>query len=165
MRAGQSGRLAVSWDQTELDGLESAPMACLKAGSVWAWRGKSLMIDDAVAQRGRADCFEDICVNSIDLQKVGDATGTIVLSNGAQRFTALLYRIEDAEKPVLIFEDTWPERQQEFWIVDVVLVTQAAGAGNQSAASIIALPSRPSMERDIHAVLRLPAANASPIVD
>ena len=140
-------------------------MADLKAGAVWSWRGQFQVVADEDVRRCSGGSAGSLHATLADFGVVEGATGVIVLTNGAQRFMAFLYKIEGAEGPMLVFEGGWPERQQEFWIDDVVQVKQAGGEVNQSGASVIALPSRPSMERDIHAVPRLPAATASPVVD
>ena len=46
MRTGQSGRVAISWAQTELDGLEGAPLSFMAVGAVWSWRGHILCVEE-----------------------------------------------------------------------------------------------------------------------
>ncbi|MDE1132458.1 MAG: hemolysin-type calcium-binding protein, partial [Ascidiaceihabitans sp.] len=39
MKTGLKGTFVVSWSQTEIDGLEAAPVQSLNVGAAWSWRG------------------------------------------------------------------------------------------------------------------------------
>ena len=45
METGFTGTFVISWSQTELDGLVSAPTDALRIGAVWSWHGDSLRLD------------------------------------------------------------------------------------------------------------------------
>ena len=39
MKTGFRGAFVISWSQTEVDGLVSAPVQALSVGAAWSWRG------------------------------------------------------------------------------------------------------------------------------
>lgn len=45
MRTGFEGTFVMSWAQTEVDGLESAPRSALGVGASWSWTGEATRID------------------------------------------------------------------------------------------------------------------------
>lgn len=40
MKTGLKGTFVVSWSQTEIDGLEAAPVQSLNVGAAWSWGGE-----------------------------------------------------------------------------------------------------------------------------
>lgn len=122
MRAGHSGRIAISWTQTELDGLEAAPQSFLKVGAAWSWRGQVHSLAESspqsLALSGQAQENTAKMLKSLvpSLEAADGAMGVVVLTNGAQTFTAHLYLVTGEADPVLVFEDGCPVRDQDFWI-------------------------------------------------
>ncbi len=45
MKTGYRGTFVISWTQTEVDGLENAPVSALGVGSSWRWSGEALRVD------------------------------------------------------------------------------------------------------------------------
>ena len=45
MKTGFSGTFVISWTQTEVDGLEAAPVQSLNVGAAWSWRGDVVRVD------------------------------------------------------------------------------------------------------------------------
>lgn len=45
MKTGFKGTFVISWSQTEIDGLEAAPLDALSIGAAWAWRGDAIRVD------------------------------------------------------------------------------------------------------------------------
>ena len=45
MKTGFRGTFVISWTQTEIDGLEAAPVSALDVGAAWSWRGEALRVD------------------------------------------------------------------------------------------------------------------------
>lgn len=147
MRTGNNGRIAVYWTQTELDGLEAAPLADVFVGSTWSWRGPFLECATA-GQLGIECAGSDInaligspqtAAPSVDLAT--SVFATIELSNGAQSFVADIVRIKGEDRAVLIFEDGCPEREQEFWINSISRAAKSAGDA-QYDANVVAFPTR-----------------------
>lgn len=147
MRTGQSGRIAIFWRQTEIDGLEAAPLSFLSVGAAWSWRGQARFLQNSSVQM--LEGAEEIGPSSATLtqcvqgQNLSDhASGLLVLTNGAQTFTATLFPIAGESAPMLVFEGDFPERDQDFWISEI---TETAGQGNEATGmdeTVIAFPSR-----------------------
>src|SRR6056297_1630916 len=57
MKTGFRGAFVISWSQTEVDGLESAPVQSLNVGTAWSWRGDVVRVDgpNEVLRLERAD--------------------------------------------------------------------------------------------------------------
>ncbi|QEE36601.1 Hint domain-containing protein [Octadecabacter sp. SW4] len=45
MKTGFKGTFVISWSQTELDGLWSAPLDALRVGTAWSWTGDAVRVD------------------------------------------------------------------------------------------------------------------------
>ena len=45
MKTGFRGTFVISWSQTEVDGLEAAPVKNLSVGAAWSWRGDAVQVD------------------------------------------------------------------------------------------------------------------------
>ena len=45
MKTGFRGTFVISWTQTEIDGLEAAPVAALEVGAAWSWHGDAVRVD------------------------------------------------------------------------------------------------------------------------
>jgi len=45
MKTGFRGTFVISWSQTEVDGLEAAPLQSLNVGATWSWRGEAVRVD------------------------------------------------------------------------------------------------------------------------
>ncbi len=147
MRTGQSGRIAIFWRQTEIDGLEAAPLSFLSVGAAWSWRGQARFLKNSSVQmlEGAEDIGSDLatlshCVHVQNLSE--EASGLLVLTNGAQTFTAALFPVAGESAPMLVFEGDCPERDQDFWISEFA---ESAGQGNEATGmdeTVIAFPSR-----------------------
>lgn len=138
MRAGQNGRVAISWTQTELDGLEAAPLAFLVVGAAWSWRGAVAASEQegALVKIGNVNALEAMSAG----QSLGGAyRGTVTLSNGAQSFSADLMEAEYGLH--LVFEGECPPRDQDFWISDVVSFQVQTGSGSADE-TVIAFPAQ-----------------------
>ncbi len=121
MRTGYNGQIAIFWSQTEVDGLEAAPLAHLVVGSSWSWRGRGVQLTagaDQVVQQADATGLGSVLAARAGMANPGeiDECAKIELSNGAQTFVAELVREVNEASLVLVFEDGCPEPGQEFWV-------------------------------------------------
>lgn len=122
MRAGVSGRISISWTQTELDGLEAAPQSFLKVGAAWSWRGQALSLaspsEQGLVLSGQAEAYASKVLSSMSPSRsaADGALGRVVLTNGAQTYTADLFKVPGEADPTLVFENGYPARDQEFWV-------------------------------------------------
>ena len=140
MRTGTNGRLAVFWGQTEIDGLEAAPLSFLRIGAAWSWRGRAQALGcaaDLDAGPMVSDTFTEV-PNLPD-----DASGLLVLTNGAQVYTAHLFLPMGETNPLLIFDGECPARDQEFWISAFDQTERQGGEAVPSGNTVIAFPSGP----------------------
>ena len=80
------------------------------------------------------------------------ANGLVVLTNGAQSFTATLYFAAGETTPILVFESDFPARDQEFWISEVKEAELQGGEAERADDTVIAFPTRPRTDGgDCHA--------------
>ena len=153
MRTGEIGRTAIAWSQTELDGLEDAPLALMAVGASWAWRGRGVVLNQSAA----IGFDRAVCTNSISLlsDRIRAAAveyaptfgATVELCNGAQRFSAQLVWVDGEEMPILIFENGCPERDQDYWVSAVSDLTEAANHIPTVDDTVVAFPaSYPSVD-------------------
>ncbi|SHF10374.1 hypothetical protein SAMN05444279_11726 [Ruegeria intermedia] len=147
MNAGYDNRAAVFWSQTEIDGLEAAPLADLTVGSVWSLLGRvtylrdayRVMSSQAVASASRAS--QSRSASQLAGLEPSSSIARVVLTNGAQSFEAELALVDGAEKPVLFFDNGCPAPGQEFWVSEMNAVTQT-GANGTSRANVLVFPSQ-----------------------
>ncbi len=147
MRTGNNGRIAIYWTQTELDGLEAAPLADVSVGSTWSWKGPfldfatagQLGIEYSASERRAPD--QPLSATAQAMDPGISVWARIELSNGAQRFVADIVRINGEDRSLLIFENGCPAREQEFWVNSVSRLAKTAGHVQQDA-NVVAFPSR-----------------------
>ncbi len=156
MRAGQSGRVAILWNQTEIDGLEGAPLSSLVIGAAWSWRGQKRFlaeIGEQVQEKagGAVTCLARTLGHHMRLtEQSEDASGAVVLTNGAQEFTATLFPHSGESAPMLVFEGECPERDQDFWISEIVEMVRQSDDAVLADETVIAFPvrSKPALSMD-----------------
>jgi hypothetical protein len=153
MRAGENGRTAVLWSQTEIDGLEAAPLSFLTIGAAWSWRGQARYLIETATQalewtgqaRGGAAATLEHCAQVENLPE--EASGLLVLTNGAQTFTAALFPVVGEAVPMLVFEGDCPDRDQEFWISEIAEGGIQSDTFSGIESTVVAFPAR--SERDL----------------
>lgn len=138
MGTGFRGAFVISWSQTELDGLEAAPIASLSVGAAWAWRGDAVRVD------GPGDLLRlDDADGEADLRKraarmvrrlVGAAVAgkrdlrgieieeplmdsSIIVTDGARTYTITVIEPGNGAAPLLLFIDDLPPRNTDLWVV------------------------------------------------
>ncbi len=152
MRAGKNGRTAVFWSQTEIDGLEAAPLSFLSVGAAWSWRGQARYLVETAAHAvewtghagGSKAATLDHCAQIENLPD--EASGLLVLTNGAQTFTAALFPVAGESVPMLVFEGDCPERDQEFWISEIAESGLQDGTSSELVDTVVAFPARPRQD-------------------
>ena len=141
MRAGQNGRIAILWKQTELDGLEAAPLSFLNVGAAWSWRGDALRLDGphhllrlenangSEQLRRRASRVVQRLVGQALQSEAGaparqfdeDPTPlpdrSFVVTDGAKSYTVTLIDTGTGSNPLLMFVGDMPPRNTDLWIV------------------------------------------------
>lgn len=142
MGTGFRGTFVISWSQTEVDGLQGAPLDVLAAGASWAWSGEAVRIDGPsdLLQLGQSDEVTEIRqraaskVRRLAGQALGQAhrledlpdDSTVrergfLLTNGPQSFFATMIELGRGLPPLLMFLDQLPPRNAELWVVRTML--------------------------------------------
>lgn len=157
MKAGFKGTFVISWAQTEIDGLDAAPVQSLKVGAAWAWRGDAIRVDGPsdVLQLDKADGAEQLRKRAARMvhrlvgaalekdakalspahQDMLDTTplmdNSFVVTDGGKSYTVTLIEVGGGSQPLLMFLDDMPPRHCELWIVHHTL---GAAPHEQNAA-------------------------------
>lgn len=148
MRAGHSGRVTISWKQTELDGLEAAPVCFMTVGAAWSWRGQAVMLAGAemlnIEKTGNAVAVvspgDDRHSGLADV--AGEVCARVVLTNGAQSFSADMVRDDKTTEPTLVFDAGCPPRDQDFWVCDLIEYQPRDIVVEEPTSTVLAFPTR-----------------------
>ena len=133
MKTGSRGTFVISWSQTEIDGLDAAPLHNLNVGAAWAWRGDAIRVDGPsdVLRLDQADGAENLRKRAARMvhRLVGaaleeelptapkaifdkDSTplmdNSFVVTDGAQSFTVTIIELGKGNRPLLMFLDELP---------------------------------------------------------
>lgn len=141
MKTSYKGTFVISWSQTEIDGLEGAPLQSLNVGSAWCWKGEAIRVDgpNDVLRLGTADGAENLRKRAAHMvhRLVGAALdrevahhaeqvkalddplmdGNFVVTDGAQSYTVTLIEVGAGSQPLLMFLDEVPPKGRELWVV------------------------------------------------
>ncbi len=143
MKTGFKGTFVISWSQTEIDGLDAAPVQNLKVGAAWAWRGDAVRVDGPtdVLRLDQADGADKLRkraarmvhrlvgaaldasapVLSEDQKDTLESTAlmdnSFVVTDGGQSYTVTLIEVGGGTQPLLMFLNEIPPRDCELWIV------------------------------------------------
>lgn len=178
MRTGFGGTFVISWSQTEVDGLEAAPLHTLTAGASWSWRGDAVRVDgpDSVLRLEQADGEAELrkraarmvrrlvgaaITQTRDLDRVEVSAplqeNGFVVTDGAQTFTVTVIEVGTGAPPLLMFMDRIPPRNTDLWVVHHTLdMLQPAQPGVTGTGVIcftpgtrIATPEGPRLVQDL----------------
>ena len=159
MGTGYRGTFVISWSQTEVDGLEAAPVQSLTVGAAWSWRGDALRVDGpqhllrlegadgSEAMRRRAARMVERLVGAAlehkPLSAVEERTedtavdNSFVVTDGAKSYTVTLIEVGRGSQPLLMFLDDIPPRNQDLWIVHHTLNTAPSDQTGDNAGGVI----------------------------
>lgn len=158
MGTGFRGTFVISWSQTEIDGLDAAPVQSLSVGAAWAWRGDAVRVDGPcdVLRLDEADGTENLRIRAARMvhRLVGaalehDPSGrspnngddhaplmdnSFVVTDGGKSYCVTLIGVGGSSQPLLMFLDEMPPRNCDLWIVHHTLGTlrSSDAAPNQS---------------------------------
>lgn len=137
MGAGFLGTFVISWSQTELDGLRSAPLSAVQKGAIWKWGGEAVQVDGPTGllrlERGEGDALmrrkaarmvrkmigaalthtPDLNAIKIDEPAMDDS---FVVTDGTDSYTVTLIEVA-GKPPLLLFIDQMPPRNKDLWVV------------------------------------------------
>ena len=138
MQADIRGTFVISWSQTEVDGLEAAPLAALDVGAAWSWRGDALRVDGPVdvlrlegalgepeVRRRAAGMVSRLVGAALDRAPVGPdpapdpetPVNSFSVTDGTRVYTVSLIEVGHGHRPLLMFVDSLPPRNSDLWVV------------------------------------------------
>lgn len=138
MNTGYCGAFVISWSQTDVDGLDAAPMESLRVGAAWSWRGEVVRVDgpNDLLRLDQAD--GEASIRKRAALKVRRLVGTalekpsgtkihdtdeplmdnsFVVTNGAQSYTVTIIEVGPGSHPLLMFLNEMPPRNTDLWVV------------------------------------------------
>ena len=159
MKTGFRGTFVISWSQTEVDGLEAAPLPSLAVGAAWAWRGDVVRVDGPhdVLRLDRADgsealrrraarmvhrlvgaALEDAPLTPPDPDARQDLRdNSFVVTDGGKSYTVTLIDVGVHKPPLLMFVDDIPPRDTDLWVVHHTLNTSPGDGMGAGAGGVI----------------------------
>ncbi|KIC51491.1 Hint domain-containing protein [Tateyamaria sp. ANG-S1] len=159
MKTGFRGTFVISWTQTEVDGLDAAPIGSLAVGAAWAWRGDPVQVDGPqdVLRLDRANGEEDIrrraarMVHRLvgaalhDLPLTTDVAepdmlmfdSSFVVTDGAKSYTVTVIDVGGDAPPLLMFVDDIPPRKTDLWVVHHTIEQGATAATPEQSSGVI----------------------------
>ncbi|EAR49795.1 hypothetical protein OG2516_14091 [Oceanicola granulosus HTCC2516] len=147
MRAGFRGTFVISWTQTEVDGLWSAPVTALRKGAMWRWRGDLVRVDgpNGVLPLGPALGAADIRQRAAaSLRRHGRAAApsppplpdddapdafsgsddeAFTVTDGTRLWRVRVIQRPRGRSPLCLFEGAPPPAEAELWVVRRTLRT------------------------------------------
>lgn len=161
-KTGFRGTFVISWSQSEIDGLEAAPVQSLKVGAAWAWKGDAIRVDGPsdVLQLDQADGAEELRKRAARMvhRLVGAALNqdapparkdhdpdkfpglmdnSFVVTDGGKSYTVTLIEVGRGSQPLLMFLDEIPPRNSDLWIVHHTLGTMTLDKAAQEGGGVI----------------------------
>ena len=161
MKTGFKGTFVISWSQTEIDGLDAAPVQNLMRGAAWAWRGDAIRVDgpNDVLRLDQADGAEELRKRAARMvhRLVGAALerdpaqgasklyaddralpdNSFVVTDGSKSFTVTLIEVGRGSQPLLMFMDAIPPRATDLWIVHHTLGAATPPQGASEPCGVI----------------------------
>lgn len=161
MKTGFRGTFVISWTQTEIDGLDAAPVAALDVGAAWSWHGDALRVDgpSELLRLDMADGEQDLRrraartvrrlvgaavqnrsdVHAIEIDDpVSDSS--FIVTNGVQSYTVTVIEAGRGRPPLLMFVDDIPPRNTDLWVVHHALGYMGADQAPQNPGVICFTP-------------------------
>jgi hypothetical protein len=146
MKTGFRGTFVISWSQTDVDGLNSAPIEALEVGAAWSWHGEAVRVDgptellrldqangEAELRRRAARTVRRLVgaavqnrtdIDSIEVDEpLMDRS--FVVTNGTQSYTVTVIEVGPGQKPLLMFLDDLPPKGVDLWVVHHTLSSLA----------------------------------------
>ena len=160
METGFRGTFVISWSQTEVDGLEAAPLQSLTVGAAWSWRGDAVRVDGpqgvlhlegadgSEAMRRRAARMVQRLVGAalthqpappdLDVEEGTPLVdSSFVVTDGAKSYTVTLIEVGGGAQPLLMFLDAMPPRDGELWVVHHTLNYHPEDSHGEGSGGVI----------------------------
>ncbi len=159
MKTGFRGTFVISWSQTEIDGLEAAPLHTIDVGAAWSWRGDAIRVDGPsdVLRLDRSNGSENLRKRAARMVHclVGAAVdqkplvshdytdenplvdSSFVVTDGAQSYTITLIGVGRGAQPLLMFLDEIPPKGADLWVVHQNLDRVVGGPNENEQGGVI----------------------------
>ncbi len=172
MAAGRRGVFAISWEQTEIDGMAGAPPEELSVGASWRWGGEALRVDGPAgllplvgSGAGRAlEC--QVAAGAAAGGAGAPAGAPAPVPEPAEPPAAACFTVTDGRRawavgvapgrhgPVLVLDGELPPPATELWVVRrSAALGRAAGAAQAPAGLVagtrVATPQGPRLVEDL----------------
>ncbi|WP_147125862.1 Hint domain-containing protein [Shimia ponticola] len=160
METGFRGTFVISWSQTLIDGYDATGGASMSVGSTWRWTGQVVRVDghggllrleDAAGSsemRRRAaktvrKLVGAVQENTTDLDSVDVsepmAEQSFAVTDGRRAYVVTMIDVPGA-RPLAMFVDDIPPRDQDLWVVEHTLAVDAGMATEPEGQMICFTP-------------------------
>jgi hypothetical protein len=163
MNTGSLGTFVISWSQTEIDGVHSAPLSLLNVGATWRYSGPVVRVDrpqdmlvlqgadGAADMRKRAARTVRRLVGAAISGRMGDAQWqddaqeeahetpeqSFIVTDGLHSYSLTLIPVPDTGAKLLMVLGAMPPSDQDLWVVRAALDLTHSGAGAEVAGGVI----------------------------
>lgn len=142
MATGYRGTFVISWAQTEIDGVQDAPLPALKVGAAWSWTGEPVRVDgpasvlqlgdesgDANIRPRAARMVRRLVGAALERDTPGRSSAAVddgdprhgdscfVVTDGRKGYTVTLIPVGRHVPPLLMFLDEVPPSAVDLWVV------------------------------------------------
>ena len=161
MNTGSLGTFVISWSQTEIDGVHSAPLSLLNVGATWRYSGPIVRVDrpgtvlmlhgaeGAADMRKRAARTVRRLVGAAIAGRMSDAQEqaedaylaepeqSFIVTDGLQSYSLTLIPVPDTGTKLLMVLGAMPPSDQDLWVVRSALDVTHSGAGAEVSGGVI----------------------------
>lgn len=162
MNTGSLGTFVISWTNSEIDGVQSAPLSLLNVGATWRYSGPVvrvggpqdvLVLDDAegaVEMRQRAARTVRRLVGTALAGRMGQGDALLdddtmpdmpdrsfIVTDGHKSFTLSLIAVPDTGSHLLMVVGELPPSDCDLWVVRVAVEVTQTAAGAELAGGVI----------------------------
>ncbi len=161
MKTGFQGTYVISWAQTEVDGLQAAPLTALNVGATWRWTGDAVRVDapqsilvldgaeGVIDVRQRAARMVRRLIGTAiapqrpmpsDTQDATETDQSFVVTDGRRSYLATVIPVPDTGVQLIMFLGDVPPANCDLWVVRVSLQRQVETAGASPGGVICFTP-------------------------
>ena len=159
MKTGFKGTFVISWAQTEVDGLQAAPLKVLNVGASWRWTGDAVRVDapQSVLVLEGAEAVIDVRLRAAKMVRrlIGAAIAppqkdaphsdfepqendqSFVVTDGRRSYLATLIPVPDTGVRLIMFLGEVPPANSDLWVVRVSVDREAMAGRNLSSGGVI----------------------------